>query len=41
LAQEFYEIGDMDSAKRTLMEVISTGSEQAQQEAKKLLAQLY
>lgn len=41
LAQEFYEIGDMDSAKRTLMEVISTGSDQAQQEAKKLLAQLY
>jgi pilus assembly protein FimV len=41
LAQEFYEIGDMDSAKRTLMEVISTGSEMAQQEAKKLLSQLY
>ena len=41
LAQEFYEIGDMDSAKRTLMEVISTGSELAQQEAKKLLSQLY
>lgn len=41
LAQEFYEIGDMDSAKRTLMEVISTGSVTAQQEAKKLLSQLY
>lgn len=41
LAQEFYEIGDRDSAKRTLMEVINSGSEQAQAEAKKLLAQLY